>query len=456
MFFSDHLVLYMGCIIYCVEELMKLIQVLVVLFSLSFAGFAMELGIEEAKEMTLRNSQMIKAYREQLKAITYQKYQADGAYLPKITLTQSYMNTNEPANAAFAKMAQGRFDMVYFGTQLPDPDRVDNFETKITIVQPIFMNGKIFFGRKQAVEMRKASSYEVERTIQYVLFNLHRAFYGLSLSEKGLVVSKRSLERTQKYYDAAKEFQKNGMLVKSDLLVAETHLLMNEEAVKDMEKQYNVAKSQLQRIINSDEDVQIVWNENPHVSLNSLDTYLNTAIQYRQDLKAMQSMLAISELEVKKSKSAFAPEVFLFADYKQNDETIFGDAGSGTTVGAQLNWNLFNGFSDRNKVMENRSKQLSMLHKIADYKLKIKVDVKEAYFSTDAAVKKLEAAEKRAEAAREALKITERRFNEGIIKVTELLDREVEMKQVELAVYMAEYEVMISQIALAFATGQLK
>lgn len=435
---------------------MLFVRLLSVLLLFSSISYAIDLNIDDAKSMVLKNSRVIKAYQEELKASAYRKYQADGAYAPKIFLSQSYMSTDEPGNAAFAKMAQGKFDMNYFGSQLADPDRVQNFETKISVIQPIFMNGKIFFGRKQAVEMRKASEFEIERTIQHVLFNLHRAFYGLALTKKAVDVSKRSLDRTSKYYETSKEFQKNGMLVKSDLLVAESHLLLNEEVVKEMEKNYNVAKSQLQRILDTDDDINIVWLDSKQMILNQIDQYISEAMFNRQDLKAMKSMAKVSGFEVSKSKSSFAPEIFVFADYKRNDEDFFGDSGSGTTVGAMLNWNLFNGFSDRNKVMENKSKKLALLHRIADLKLKIKVEIKEAYYSYDAATKKLEAAKKRTEAAFEALSITERRFKEGLSKVTELLDREVDLKQAELGIYMAEYELTISRVQLKFATGLLK
>jgi outer membrane protein TolC len=438
-----------------VEDEMLFIRALVLLLFFSTLSYSMDLTISEAKDLVLKNSLVLKSYKEKLKAATYKKYQANGAYAPKVTLSQSYVNTDEPGSAAFFKTMQSDFTMNYFMNDMADPDRVENYETKITIIQPIFMNGKIYFGRKQAVEMEKVSELQYKRTTEYVLYNLHKAFYGVFLSKKAVEVAKESLKRTEKYYNTTKNFFENGMIVRSDLLVAESHLLKNEEMLKDMEKQYHVAMSQLQRMIDTDEDINLIWETPKDIELGDLNTYIAAALENRKDLKSMNSMLNVTNFEINKVKSKFAPEVYAFADYRQNDENIFGNAGSGTTVGIQLNWNLFNGFSDRNKVMETKSNQLSLLHKIADMKLKIKVEVKNAYYSYDAAKKKLEAAEKRFEASKRALKITENRFNEGIAKITDLLDREVDFKQAELGVYMAKYDVIINKIALEFATGTL-
>ncbi len=434
---------------------MLLFRVIFLIFFMSFSLFALDLNLEQAKKMAFENSQIIKAYKEKLKAAKYRKYQADGAYSPKLNITQNYVSTDEPANAAFMKMAQGRFDMNYFAMEMANPDRVDNFGTTISLIQPIFINGKIYFGRKQAIEMSKATEFEVARTSQYVLLNLHKAFYGLSLSKKALEVSKQSLERTKKYYDMTQEFLKNGMVVKSDVLVAESYYLLNEEAVKEAEKNYQVAMSQLQRLIDTDETVNVIWEEPEEFQLDDLDSYIATALNNRQDLQSLNSMLKITKFEVDKTKSKFLPSVALFANYKMNDTSFLGDAGTGTTYGVQLNWNIFNGFSDRNSYMEKKSEHLSLMHKIADYKLKIKSEVKDAYFSYIAASKKLDAIEKREEAAREALKITEARFKEGLAKVTDLLDREVELKQTELAVYMSKYNKLINKINLEFAIGTL-
>lgn len=227
----------------------------------------------EAKSTALSNSNMIKSYQAKEEAASYRHMQAVGGYLPKVTLSQTYMKTDEPANAAFGKMAQGRFDMTYFGTELPDPDYVTNHQSKIQIMQPIFMNGQILFGIKQAKEAYVASRFETERVRQFTLYNLHRAFYGLALAEKAKDVVKHSYERTERYYNTAQDFYKNGLIVKSDLLVSESYLLMNDQAVKEAEKQHAVAMSQLQRILGTDEAIEIVWTDPELTFEDDIETY---------------------------------------------------------------------------------------------------------------------------------------------------------------------------------------
>jgi outer membrane protein TolC len=63
---------------------------------------------------------------------------------------------------------------------------------------------------------------------------------------------------------------------------------------------------------------------------------------------------------------------------------------------------------------------------------------------------------KQVEAAYKALEITENRFKEGLAKITELLDREFEVKEAELKLAMAEYDVIVSKSELLFATGKIK
>jgi outer membrane protein TolC len=417
---------------------------------------AKRLGYEEGKNEALQNSRLIKAYEAEADSADYRKRQAIGGYLPKLTVSETWMNTDEPGTAAFAKMMQGRFDMDYFQTELPDPeDRITNYQTKVEIVQPVFMNGQIIYGIKQAGAALDASRSTAERIRQNIIFNFNRAFFGLALAEKALSVVKHSHTRTEEYCKTTEDFFNNGLIVKSDLLVAETYLLMNDQAVREAEKQLAVAKSQLQRLLDTDEEIAVIWEEPDFNDDMNLEAFIESALSKRQDLLAMQSYEKASGYEVSKSKASYLPSVMLFADYQQNDDEFGGNNGKGYTFGANMSLNLFNGGSDYYKVKESRSNHLAMLNRIADKKLEIKSEVRGAYYSVLAAEKQLEAAKKRIESASSALEITENRFREGLSKVTELLDREVDLKQAELSLYMSEYQLIVSRAELLFAAGTL-
>jgi len=433
----------------------KILSTVTIMFS-ALNVFALTLDLETAKEMALKNNNIIKAYEEEAKSASYKLNQAKGAYLPKINVSETFLSTDEPATAAFAKMAQGKFDFPYFNTQLADPDRVENFETKIELIQPIYMQGKIYFGIKQAKEMDKAYKLTLTRVKENVLLNTIKAFYGKGVAEKAVEAVEKSLARTKRYYEMTDNFYKNGMVVKSDLLVAESYLLQNKEGLISAKKQVNIAESYLQRLLNTDENIQIVWGNLKDYQVNNLDSLLDDALKNRRDLQAMEKFANINKYEVSKSKSEFLPEVALFANYKMNDENFMGDSGKGLTAGVMVKFNIFDGFSSTNKIKSSKSNYLTTIHKINDKKLEIKTEVKDAYFTYKASLERLSAMKKQVEAAYRALEITENRFKEGLAKVTELLDREFEVKEAELKLTMAEYDVITSYAELMFVTGKIK
>lgn len=420
------------------------------------SAYAEGLSFEQAKTLALQNSRMIKAYASALQASRYRYDQARGGYLPKLFLSETGMRTNEPGSAAFAKIAQGKFDMDYFMTEMADPDHVNNYETKIEVLQPVYMKGKIYFGIKQAKEMEKASTYTLERVKQQVIFNLTQAFYGKILADTALEVTRKSYTRTKEYYETSRRFYENGMLVKSDLLVAQSFLLMNEGAIREAERQVEITRSLLQRVLGTKKEVGGPWNMPAWGFREDLAYYLDLGLEKRQDLRAMERYLLINEYEMKKAKARLFPEVSVFASYAQNGEDLFGDDGDGYAVGARVRLNLFNGFSDFNHIREQKSRYESLQNKIEDKKLEIEVEVKDGFYSVLAAQKKLEAAKKRVEAAKEALQITQNRFKAGILKVTDLLDREVEEKEAELGLYKSQYDLIVSNAKLLFAAGLLQ
>jgi len=435
---------------------MRYLIIFLVMSFCSNAAYAGELTFAKAKGLVLEHNRMIKAYEQALHAASYRYDQARGGYLPKINVDETGMKTNDPGNAAFARISQGKFDMDYFMNQMKDPNPVINYGTKVELIQPIYMNGKIYYGIQQARQMKKASEYMLQRVKQQVLFNLNRAFYGVALAERALAVTRKSYHRTQEYYKTSRHFYDNGMLVKSDLLVAQSYMLMNEGAIREAEKQVAVGKSLLQRVVGVEGDFDVVWGNPDGGFKHDLDHYLRLGLDSRQDLKSMEEYLRVNEYEIKKAKAKYLPEVSAFANYQWNDDRLFGSSGDGYTVGAQVRINLFNGFSDYNAVMEQKSLLQELLDKISDKKLEIKADVEDGYYSVLAAQKQLEAAGKRVEAVDEALTITENRFKAGILKVTDLLDREVEARKARLDMYQSRYSLILSKARLLFAAGVLR
>lgn len=425
------------------------------LLTLAGNAHALDLSFEQAREMALTNSKMLKAYEAEAEASQYRFQQARGAFLPKVTLSETYMQTDEPGNAAFSTMRQGKFDMGYFTTQLANPDAVTNYTTKLEIVQPIFTGGQIYYSVKQAEKAMNASSLTRDRVRQAVLFNLSRAYFGVALADKAYDVVKSSYARTGQYVTTARNFLNNGMVVKSDVLTAETHLLMNEDALRDAEKQRAVACSQLQRLVDADEIIHVQWADPGYQTGETLDKYIELALANRPDLRAMEKYAEAKGFEYRKAAGSMLPEVALFADYQQNGESLMSDDGKGTTVGVMVKVNLFEGGSGIARMKEAKTGHYAFMQQIADKRQEIKTEVREAYFGLEAAMSRVETAKKRIETAKESLNITEKRFAEGLAKITDLLDREVDLKQAMLSLAFAEYETIVQKAALLFAAGIL-
>ncbi len=417
--------------------------------------FSAQITFEEAKKLLLEKNGLLKSYSEEVNSATFRLEQARGGFMPKLNISETFISTDEPGAAAFSKISQGDFTPAYMA-KMADPDRVKNFETKIELIQPIFMQGKVYFGFKQAEEMRKASQKTFEAVKQELVYNLVRAYYGKALADKGVEVAEKSLVRTKKYRDLTEDFYKNGLLVKSDLLVAESRVNLNESYIADAKKQVEIAQANLQRLLDSDENYSVVWSEIGLKVDKSVDEYIKLALENRKDLKAMEDFARVQDLEYRKNRWNYYPEVVAFANYKMNDNSFLGDSGKGFTVGAMVNFNLFNGFMDKNKISEEKSKKLAIDYKVIDKRNEVKSEVKDAFYSVQAAEKKIEAMKRSLEAAYAALNITENRFKEGLAKITDLLDREVDVKNAELALYMAEYELIESKTKLYKASGILE
>mgnify|MGYP001562280237 FL=1 len=70
--------------------------------------------------------------------------------------------------------------------RLNNPDPIDNWGTTFTLSQPLYTGGKVAAYKEQAILAREACLKDRERTLQEVLFEVTRAYYGITLAESNL------------------------------------------------------------------------------------------------------------------------------------------------------------------------------------------------------------------------------------------------------------------------------
>jgi outer membrane protein TolC len=224
---------------------------------------------------------------------------------------------------------------------------------------------------------------------------------------------------------------KQGYLQKADILSVDVH-------VTEVENQLLNAKSAVQ---NASDYLQFLMGENNSTILKPTDglkaivdtnIYNQTLSTNRDDIQAMQKSTEAYNYMYKASKNTYLPTLNAFGSYEMYDTQLFGTKAKGYTVGAQLSWNVFEGFKRIGKVQKGKAEYDKALFSFNQYKNKSFLEFNKAKRMLKDSENKLKLTSLAEEQSKEELRIRTNRFKQGLEKTSDLLISETKYLQKQL------------------------
>ncbi len=172
----------------------------------------------------------------------------------------------------------------------------------------------------------------------------------------------------------------------------------------------------------------------------------------RADMQAMALSTSAYKHMMQKERGSLLPRLNAFGSYEMHDNEIFGTTAQGYLVGAQLSWDLFDGYSSIGKYEKAKVEY----HKASDgyeqYKAQSNLELNKTVRQLKDAENTVLLARLSTEQAREAFRIRQNRFRQGLEKATDLLLSETMLSQKELELQQAYFQYHVTQSYLHFLT----
>jgi hypothetical protein len=140
-----------------------LLIVILFLYSNTFAQSAkVKLSLDEALKKARENNYEIKLAESEEDAMRADFNSSLAVFLPQITLSETFVRTNDPLNTFGLKLKQEIVSQMDFNPALlNDPDAIKNFNTKLEVKQPL-INLDGFWGRAAAADGLSALKFKRE------------------------------------------------------------------------------------------------------------------------------------------------------------------------------------------------------------------------------------------------------------------------------------------------------
>ena len=379
--------------------------------------------------------------------------QTNAVFTPNITASYTGIITNNPLMAFGSKLNQEILTAQDFDpSQLNNPDRVQNFTTKIEIQQPLF-NLDGIFQRKAAKTKMNAMQLKTIRTQEYLALEATKSYMELQLVYKAVEVLEKALEAAQANLKVATNSYKNGYLQKADLLSVEIRVNeINNQLLKTKSEIKN-ASNYLSYIMNEDDSVVLRPSDSLFVSDKALE---NTPFisEERSDIKAMKLSSEAYNSIYKSDKMSFLPRINAFGSYELYDDHFLQADANGYLIGAQLSWTILEGTKRFGKAQKSKADYKKASLEYTQYLSKSKLELNKAQRMLSDAENNLKLNELSLKQSKEALRIRTNRFKEGLEKTADVLTAETAYAQKQLDYYQAVFAYNYAQAYLAFLTKE--
>ncbi|MFH6768856.1 TolC family protein [Gaetbulibacter aquiaggeris] len=398
-----------------------------------------------------QENQSLKISKEDYNEARADFRQTNAIFLPNIAVSHTGISTTNPLMAFGSKLNQSILTAADFNPDLlNNPDQTQNFATRIEVKQPLInMDG--FYQRKAAKNKMDAMTLQTERTNDYLMFEVDKAYMQLQLAYKALEVIEKALQAAESNKSLADNSFKQGYLQRADVLAVEVR-------VTEVKNQLQIAKSNVENASNylsflMNDSSNALLHPSDSLSINHFDLVVATQISTeRSDIKAMQLASNAYETMSKADRMTFLPTLNAFGSYELYDDQVFQGDASGYLFGAQLSWTLLDGTKRFGKAQKSRAAFEKSKLQYEQYVSQSQLELNKAKRLFIDAENKLKLSKLAMEQSQESLRIRTNRFEEGLEKTSDLLMAETQFAQKQLEYYQTIFEYNYAQAYLQFLT----
>ena len=433
-------------------------------FSLAAAGQAPgtlpgNLTLAESVRVALEKNPTVQAADAYAKAVHQGIAEARAARMPRVDFSEAFTRGNNPVYVFGGLLTERQFTASDFGLgSLNTPRPLDIFRTQFTAALPLYDAGQAGRRIKDAKLSEQGAGEIGQRTRQELIFNVVKAYTDELLARESARVAEAAVKTAQSDLERAQARQQEGQAVPSDLLSAQVQQAQAQEDLLQARNAADLAHAALNVAMGLPEDATTTIQAGLKESTfdpGALADRQQQALKMRPDLREAGLGVEHAANGQRMARAEFLPKVNAFSSWEEDNQTFLARGGNNWTVGANLNFNIFDGGANRARLAAARYRRTQAQAQLERMAASVKLQVREAYLNLTTAQQRVEVSRQAQSQAEESLRILQNRYEAGLATITDLLQLETAHTSAQKNYLNALFDYRLSYAALELATGEL-
>jgi outer membrane protein TolC len=300
------------------------------------------------------------------------------------------------------------------------------------IVQPLFTGGKILGAKKMASSELHATEFERGNVKNEAIKEAINAYLACALMHDIVAIRTNMLADVSRHRDRAQKLFGEGMIPKYQLLRAEAAQVEAERTLMQDQNTFQLTLLNLKEVTGLEGDIALAD------SLVFTDVKLEAGIsksraaQTQPILQLIDQKLLVAEGGYMATRASFLPSIAAFGKYEMLPQYLMKGLEPHWAVGIGLQYNLFNGFKDYEKLesIEHTQRELKFLRHDAGDKINLLID--KAQLQAKSAIDEYKKAEANYTVVDENLRAIEKRYESGMATSLEVDDARLMLEKNEI------------------------
>jgi outer membrane protein len=415
------------------------------------------LSLADALNQALRQNGTILRAKSDLEAQYGVVVQTRAIALPRLQVNGTYEYTKEVQTFPTFQGPPG-----FPSFNFPFPNQTWN--TSIQLVQTIYQGGQINSALRSAKLTKQQALLQYQTVIADSLLQVRIAYYDILQAAEQVTVEEASVKLLTQQFEDQKRRYDAGTVPRFNVLQAEVALSNERPRLIQARNALRVGKNNLVNLLGYNVPPQ-VWEDIPLQLTDKLDAdpypidlpiALAKALENRTELAALRKAEALRKEGVISAKGGYKPTVQLFGGYGAENSQFTNDPGQnvrGPMAGAQVSWNIFDGFLTQGKIKQAKALYEGSQVDVDNEARSIELEVRTDYSNFIEATETLESQKKVQEEADEALRLATARNDAGTGTQLDVLQAQTALTQARSTQVQALHDYDVARARFERAIG---
>jgi len=441
-----------------VNDLIRIILIAMILSGLISNGFCeknevlkADLSVKEAVSLAYRNNKDIQIQQQGIQIAKAGVLGAKSGFLPKVDLGASY-NRNDYVPRTTHLPGEKKDPSILFGY------KNDNlFET--TVNQMIYDGGAVNASYQEAKVNMKSSLETLRAKKLTVEFESRRLYYGLLLANETARIARELLDQAQAHYEDVKKKFEQGTSSKFDLLQSKVALSQAMPQLVKAENSVDLIGVELKKLLGLKLDVVLTPKESLDYSSIEIKEaeFLKEAYLKNPEMNLKTLGIDLNKWNIQMAKAGWRPQINAAGSYyyRSNDiGDMLNSEHNNWQLGVGLTFPIFDAWSSKAKVDEAKAKYAQALLEKDDMHDQIAVGIRRSCLDLKQSEQIIMSQKDSVEEAREALRIANIRYDNGVGTNLDVLDAQTSLAQVQLNLSQGIYDYLMAEAYLDRTMGR--